>query len=65
MELRSSGWRVAVVWECALKRDKKEGKLKCIEELTEFLTGSSAFLWLSCEEGSPEINAENLRRAPS
>ena len=40
-ELKALGWRVAVVWECALKDERAQARLLC---LGRWLTGGGAFL---------------------
>ena len=36
-DLVSSGWRVAIVWECALRCESKEKTQKLIEDLANWL----------------------------
>ena len=36
-DLVSSGWRVAIVWECALRGESKEKTEKLIEDLANWL----------------------------
>ena len=42
LKLRASGWRVAVVWECALKHDPEE-------------TGAQLISWIRSESGGMEL----------
>lgn len=45
--LQSSGWRVAVVWECAIRVDAEA----TLDALHEFLTGNKAFVEISGDKG--------------
>ena len=44
---KASGWRVAVVWECALKGKYKLGKEQVINRLSEWICGSEQYLEIS------------------
>jgi len=44
--LRSAGWRVAVVWECALKGKRRRGSEEVIDALSEWLSSDREVLEL-------------------
>lgn len=47
--LQELGWRVAIVWECALRKDSREANLFA---LREWLLGSSAFVTIGGQSES-------------
>jgi DNA mismatch endonuclease (patch repair protein) len=49
-ELRQAGWRVATVWECALRGRGKRPIDEVIGTLTDFLRGDAGQITL---EGTP------------
>ena len=51
-KLREDGWRLATVWECALRRPEQ------VEASTESLS-----IWLRSEELQIEIGDDNVRRS--
>jgi DNA mismatch endonuclease (patch repair protein) len=42
--LRASGWRVAIVWECALRGPRKQSLEQVSETVMKWLRGGSRFL---------------------
>lgn len=63
-ELLQLGWRVGVIWTCALERKKFSETDKLISRLCSFISGADRYFW--ADSGRPYCDKydQDLRSAP-
>lgn len=64
-ELLNTGWRIAVVWECALRGTHKRESNLMLSDLSNFIVGQSAYYWAAGTGESKSPEDPRLRSSPS
>ncbi|MGX9855065.1 very short patch repair endonuclease [Limimaricola variabilis] len=58
------GWRVCLIWECAIRKSRTDSNQPWLTELQAGILGDDCYFWIPAKQGQPGHHDPRLRSTP-